>query len=302
MVTIPPYLNPGDTIGIVCPAGFMPFEKALICIETLKAWGFNVVPGKTLGNQYHYFSGTDEQRRDDLQQMLDDDNIDAILCARGGYGTGRIIDKLDFSKFIQHPKWVIGFSDITVLHCHLFSNYKIASMHGPMAAAFDDGGFKNQYIQSLQAALSGEKADYKTEGNILDQPGKAKGILVGGNLSLLVNLIGTPSDIQTKNKILFIEEVSEYIYSVDRMMYQLKRSGKLEHLKGLIIGGFSDMKDTTLPFGQSVQQAVKDLVKDYKYPVCFDFPISHEKQNFAVKVGIKYKLNVAENLVELREL
>jgi len=302
MVTIPPYLNPGDTIGIVCPAGFMPFEKALICIETLKAWGFNVVPGKTLGNQYHYFSGTDEQRRDDLQQMLDDENIDAILCARGGYGTGRIIDKLDFSKFIQHPKWVIGFSDITVLHCHLFSNYKIASMHGPMAAAFDDGGFKNQYIQSLQAALSGEKADYKTEGNILDQPGKAKGILVGGNLSLLVNLIGTPSDIQTKNKILFIEEVSEYIYSVDRMMYQLKRSGKLEHLKGLIIGGFSDMKDTTLPFGQSVQQAVKDLVKDYKYPVCFDFPISHEKQNFAVKVGIKYKLNVAENLVELREL
>ena len=302
MVTIPPYLNPGDTIGIVCPAGFMPFEKALICIETLKAWGFNVVPGKTLGNQYHYFSGTDEQRRDDLQQMLDDDNIDAILCARGGYGTGRIIDKLDFSKFIQHPKWVIGFSDITVLHCHLFSNYQIASMHGPMAAAFDDGGFKNQYIQSLHAALSGEKADYKTEGNILDQPGKAKGILVGGNLSLLVNLIGTPSDIQTKNKILFIEEVSEYIYSVDRMMYQLKRSGKLEHLKGLIIGGFSDMKDTTLPFGQSVQQAVKDLVKDYKYPVCFDFPISHEKQNFAVKVGIKYKLNVAENLVELREL
>ena len=302
MIIIPRYLNPGDTIGIVCPAGFMPFEKALTCIETLKAWGFNVVPGKTLGNQYHYFSGTDEQRRDDLQQMLDDENIDAILCARGGYGTGRIIDKLDFSKFIQHPKWVIGFSDITVLHCHLFSNYQIASMHGPMAAAFDDGGFKNKYIQSLHEALSGKKADYKTGGNVLDQPGKAKAILVGGNLSLLVNLIGTPSDIQTKNKILFIEEVSEYIYSVDRMMYQLKRSGKLEHLKGLIIGGFSDMKDTTLPFGQSVQQAVKDLVKDYKYPVCFDFPISHEKQNFAVKVGIKYKLNVAENLVELREL
>lgn len=301
MIIIPRYLNPGDTIGIVCPAGFMPFEKALTCIETLKAWGFNVVHGKTLGNQYHYFSGTDEQRRDDLQQMLDDENIDAILCARGGYGTGRIIDKLDFSKFMQHPKWVIGFSDITVLHCHLFSNYKIASMHGPMAAAFDDGGFKNQYIQSLHAALSGKKADYKTEGNVLDQPGKAKGILVGGNLSLLVNLIGTASDIQTKNKILFIEEVSEYIYSVDRMMYQLKRSGKLEHLKGLIIGGFSDMKDTTLPFGQSVQQAVKDLVKDYKYPVCFDFPISHEKQNFAVKVGVKYKLNVGKNLVELQE-
>jgi muramoyltetrapeptide carboxypeptidase len=302
MVTIPPYLNPGDTIGIVCPAGFMPFEKALACIETLKAWGFRVVPGKTLGNQYHYFSGTDEQRCDDLQQMLDDENIDAILCGRGGYGTGRIIDKLDFSKFVKRPKWVIGFSDITVLHCHLFSNYKIASMHGPMAAAFNDGGFQNEYIQSLHEALLGKKADYKTVGNVLDQPGKAKGILVGGNLSLLVNLIGTPSDIQTKNKILFVEEVGEYIYAVDRMMYQLKRSGKLENLKGLIIGGFSDMKDTTLPFGQTVQEAIKDLVKDYKYPVCFDFPISHEKQNFAVKVGIKYKLNVAKNLVELKEL
>jgi muramoyltetrapeptide carboxypeptidase len=302
MVTIPPYLKPGDTIGIVCPAGFMPFEKALTCIEALKVWGFNVVPGKTLGNQYHYFSGTDEQRRDDLQQMLDDENIDAILCARGGYGTVRIIDKLDFSKFIQHPKWVIGFSDITVLHCHLFSNYKIASMHGPMAAAFDEYGLENKYIQSLHEALLGKKADYKTEGSVLDQSGKAKGILVGGNLSLLVNLIGTPSDIQTKNKILFIEEIGEYIYSVDRMMYQLKRSGKVDHLKGLIIGGFSDMKDTTLPFGQSVQQAVKDLVKDYRYPVCFDFPISHEKQNFAVKVGLKYKLNVSKNLVELQEL
>jgi muramoyltetrapeptide carboxypeptidase len=302
MATIPPYLHPGDTIGIVCPAGFMPFEKAVACIQTLTTWGFNVVPGKTLGNQFHYFSGSDEQRRDDLQQMLDDENIDAILCGRGGYGTGRIIDKVDFSKFVKRPKWVIGFSDITVLHCHLFSNYKIASMHGPMAAAFNDGESENEYIQSLHDALLGKKADYKTTGNILDQPGKAKGILIGGNLSLLVNLIGTPSDIQTKNRILFIEEVGEYIYAVDRMMYQLKRSRKLENLSGLVIGGFSEIKDTTLPFGQTVQEAIKGLVKDYKYPVCFDFPVSHEKQNFAVKVGVKYKLNVAENLVELKEL
>ena len=270
----------------------MPFEKAQVCIETLTAWGFKVIPGKTLGNQFNYFSGTDEERCNDLQQMLDDKNIDAILCGRGGYGTGRIIDLLDFSKFIKHPKWIIGFSDITVLHCHLFSNYKIASLHAPMAAAFNDGEFKNQYIESLHSALLGEKADYKTEGNILDQSGKANGVLVGGNLSLLVNLIGTASDIKTKNKILFIEEVSEYIYSVDRMIYQLKRSGKLDNLKGLIIGRFSEMKDTTIPFGQTAEEAIKEMVKDYDFPVCFGFPVSHEKENYALKIGVKYKFKV----------
>lgn len=302
MAIIPPYLKPGDTIGIVCPAGYMPFEKAKTCIETLIGWGFKVVPGKTLGNQFHYFSGTDKERWKDLQNMLDDENIDAVLCGRGGYGTGRIIDKLDFSKFKNHPKWIIGFSDITVLHCHLFSNFKIASMHAPMAAAFNDGEFKNQYIQSLHDALLGKKADYKTVGNILDQRGKAKGILVGGNLSLLANVIGTSSDIQTKNKILFIEEIGEYIYSVDRMMYQLKRSGKFDHLKGLIIGRFSDMKDTTIPFGQTVEDVIKDLVKGYDYPVCFGFPVSHDKENYALKVGLKYKFKVGKNLVELKEI
>jgi len=302
MTIIPPYLKPGDTIGIVCPAGYMPFEKAQTCIETLTDWGFKVVPGKTLGNQYHYFSGTDEERWKDIQHMLDDENIDAILCGRGGYGTGRIIDKLDFSKFKTNPKWIVGFSDITVLHCHLFSNFKIASLHAPMAAAFNDGEFKNQYIQSLHNAMLGKKADYKTEGNILNQPGKAKGILVGGNLSLLVNVISTASDIKTKNKILFIEEVGEYIYSVDRMMYQLKRSGKLEDLNGLIIGRFSDMKDTTIPFGQTVEDAIRGLVKDYNYPVCFGFPVSHDKENYALKVGVKYKLKVEKELVELKEI
>ena len=302
MTKIPPYLKPGDTIGIVCPAGYMPFEKAKTCIETLTDWGFKVITGKTLGHQFHYFSGTDEERCNDLQTMMDDKNIDAILCGRGGYGTGRIIDKLDFSKFIKHPKWIIGFSDITILHSHLFSNYKIASLHAPMAAAFNDGEFKNQYIQSLHDALLGKRADYKTEGNILNQDGKSKGILIGGNLSLLVNIIGTSSDIKTKNKILFVEEVGEYIYGVDRMMYQLKRSGKLKNLKGLIIGKFSDMKDTTVPFGQTVEDAIKDLVKDYDYPICFGFPISHDKENYALKVGVKYKLNVEKGLVELKEI
>ncbi|MGN6193782.1 MAG: S66 peptidase family protein [Ginsengibacter sp.] len=302
MTIIPPYLNPGDTIGIVCPAGYMPFEKAQTCVETLTAWGLKVITGKTLGNQFNYFSGTDKERLHDLQHMIDDKNIDAVLCGRGGYGTGRIIDKLDFSKFIRHPKWIVGFSDITILESHLFSNYKIASLHAPMAAAFNDGEFKNQYIQSLHDALIGKKAHYKTEGDMLDQYGSAKGILVGGNLSLLVSAIGTSSDIKTKNKILFIEEVGEYIYGVDRMMYQLKRSGKLDELKGLIIGRFSDMKDTTIPFGKSVEEVIKDLVKDYDYPICFRFPVSHDKENYALKVGIKYKLKVEKDLVELKEM
>ncbi|HEU5054692.1 MAG TPA: LD-carboxypeptidase [Hanamia sp.] len=302
MTIIPPYLKPGDTIGIVCPAGYLPLEKAQTCIETLTEWGFKVKIGKTLGNQFHYFSGTDEERTQDLQQMLDDKNIDAILCGRGGYGTGRIIDRLDFSKFAKHPKWIIGFSDITVLHNHLFSNFKIASLHAPMAAAFNDGEAKNKYIESLHAALLGEKADYITSGHPFDHEGKAKGILVGGNLSLLVNLIGTRSAIKTKNRILFIEEVGEYIYAADRMMYQLKRSRMLEDLKGLIIGKFSEMKDATNPFGQTIEEAIKDLVKDYDFPVCFDFPVSHEKENYALKIGIKYKLNVQKGKVELKEV
>lgn len=302
MTIIPPYLKEGDTIGIVCPAGFMPFEKAETCIETLSDWGFKVILGKTLGHQFNYFSGTDEERLADLQRMMDDKKIDAILCGRGGYGTGRIIDQLDFSEFVKRPKWIIGFSDITLLHCHLFSNYNIASLHAPMAAAFNDGEFKNQYVESLHAALLGNKTDYKCQPHLFNQPGKATGILVGGNLSLLVNAIGTSSDIKTKNKILFIEEIGEYIYGVDRMMYQLKRSGKLHGLKGLILGAFSEMKDTTIPFGKTVEEVVKDLISEYDYPVCFGFPVGHDKENYALKIGGKYSLNIEKPFVEMKEV
>jgi muramoyltetrapeptide carboxypeptidase len=208
---------------------------------------------------------------------------------------------LDFKKFKEHPKWIIGFSDITVIQSHLFSNYKIASLHAPMAAAFNDDEFKNPYVQSLRDALMGKKADYRVEANAFNQKGKATGNLVGGNLSLLAHLIGTPSDIKTKNKILFIEDVGEYIYNIDRMMYQLKRSGKLDHLKGLIVGRFSDMKDTTTPFGQTTEAVIKELVKEYDYPVCFGFPVSHDKENYALKIGAKYKLNVSTTSVELKE-
>lgn len=280
----------------------MPFEKALIAIETFTEWGFRVVPGNTLGSRFNYFSGTDEERLTDLQQMMDDDNIKAIFCARGGYGMGRIIDRINFKKFKKNPKWIIGFSDITVLQSHLFSVYKIASLHAPMAAAFNDGECNNQYIQSLHDALTGQKAKYITTGNEFNKKGKTSGILVGGNLSLLAHLVGTPSDIKTKDKILFIEDVGEYIYNVDRMMYQLKRSGKLDELSGLIVGKFTEVKDTTTPFGQTTEEVIRSVVKEYDYPVCFDFPVSHTKENYALKIGADYKLSVSVNLVELKEL
>jgi muramoyltetrapeptide carboxypeptidase len=302
-VIIPPYLQKGDTIGLVCPAGFMLLEKVQTAIETLQQWGFKIKVGKTIGGgSQNYFSGTDEERLHDLQQMMDDKNIKAILCARGGYGMGRIIDDLDFKNFKKHPKWIIGFSDITVLHSHLFSNYKIASLHAPMAAAFNEEGYKDKYVQSLYRALVGTEANYKCEAHEFNKTGLAEGRLIGGNLSLLAHLVGTPSDINTKNKILFIEDIGEYVYNIDRMMYQLKRSGKLKHLAGLMVGKFSDMKDTERPFGQTAEEVIRDVIKEYDYPVCFNFPVSHEKENYALKVGMKYELNISAQNISLKEI
>lgn len=293
---IPPYLKKGDTIGILCPSGFMPYEKAQTAINILQQWGFKVKTGFTLGNQNNYFSGTDEERLNDLQTMMDDDSINAIMCARGGYGMGRIIDKISFKKFKKKPKWIIGYSDITVLQLHIFTNYKIASLHAPMAAAFNDDGFKNEFVQSLHDALVGKKAKYNCASHPFNKQGKTEGRLVGGNLSLLVHLIGTSSNINTKNEILFIEDVGEYIYNVDRMLYQLKRSGHLENLAGLVVGRFTDIKDTTTPFGKTTEEVIRDIVKEYDYPVCFNFPVSHEKENYALKIGVKYKMTVGEKI------
>jgi muramoyltetrapeptide carboxypeptidase len=303
MIKIPPYLKKGDTIAITCPAGYMAAEKAQTCITVLQQWGFRVVVGKTLGSSsVNYFSATDADRRNELQAMLDDKTINAILCGRGGYGVGRIIDELDFTKFKRKPKWLIGFSDITVLHSHIYTNLKIATLHAPMAAAFNDDGFKNEFVQSLQKALAGKKAKYTCAPHVFNKQGTASGELVGGNLSLLAHLTGTPSDINTKNKILFIEDIGEQIYNIDRMLYQLKRSGKLNKLAGLVIGGFTDMKDTDRPFGKTVQEVIQQIVEDYNYPVCFNFSVSHQKENYALKVGVKYQLAVSNKQTKLFEI
>jgi muramoyltetrapeptide carboxypeptidase len=302
MIATPPYLEKDNVIGIVCPSGYMPVEKASECIRVLnEEWGFRTKIGKTLGSEFNYFSGTDDERLNDFQQMLDDDEVKAILCARGGYGLSRIIDKINFKKFKKQPKWIIGYSDVTILHSHLYSNYYISSIHAPMAAAFNEAGYINRFVQSLKNALEGKKLKYPCESHEFNKKGEAIGELIGGNLTLLAHLIGTDSDIKTRGRILFLEDIGEYLYNIDRMMYQLKRSGKLSRLAGLVIGGFIDNKDTERPFGQTVYEIIYDAVKEYDYPVCFGFPVSHGKENYALKIGVGYKLKVGKTKIILEE-
>jgi len=302
MIRIPPYLQKGDTIGIVCPGGAMPVEKVSECIRVInEEWGFKTKVGKTVGNEYHYFSGTDQERLDDFQQMMDDDEVKAVLCARGGYGMSRIIDRIDFKKFKEQPKWIIGYSDITLLHSHLYSNYYVSSIHAPMAGAFNNDEYKNEYVLSLKNVLEGKKIKYQILPHEFNRKGEGIAELVGGNLTLLTHIAGTDSDIKTKGRILFIEDVGEYLYNIDRMMLQLKRSGKLAKLAGLIVGGFTDMKDTESPLGQNAYEIIREIVKEYSYPVCYGFPVSHKKENYALKIGIGYKLKVAKSKVILEE-
>lgn len=301
-MTVPPYLKRGDTIAICCPAGYITAEKITNCIITLKQQEYKVIVGENAGsNSDNYFSGTDEERINEFQRFLDDKKINAILCARGGYGISRIIDKLCFKKFLKRPKWIIGFSDVTVLHSYLYTNHKIISLHASMAAAFN-GAAENDNVKTMLAALTGKKTVYDIDADISNKIGTAKGKLVGGNLSLFTNGIGTSSDVNTKNCILFLEDLDEQLYHIDRMFVQLKRSGKLKKLAGLIIGGFTDLKNTDRPFGKTIYDIVLELVAQYDYPVCFNFPVSHGENNLALKHGMKHQFIVKEEGVSLIEL
>ncbi len=302
MIRVPAPLKKGDTIGIVCPAGYMPAKNAAVCINTLQQWGFHVKVGKTLGHQHHYFSGTDAERLADLQQMLDDASVKAILFGRGGYGVSRIIDQVDWTKFKKQPKWIIGYSDITVLHAELYTKLKTASLHSPMAGAFNDRGVDTPFVQALKPALLGKAYRYVAEAHAFNQAGQATGELVGGNLSLVAHLVGSKSAFKTKGKILFLEDVGEYLYNIDRMLIQLKRAGMLDGLAALIIGGFSDMKDTTTPFGQTIFEIIRDQVKEYAYPICFDFPVSHTERNYPLCVGVQHSISITKKQVVLKRL
>ena len=293
-LTYPQPLKPGDTIAIVCPAGFMPAEKAAACIRTLKKWGYKVIKGKTVGGRSkNYFSGTDAERLADLQEMLDNPSVKAILFGRGGYGTTRILDQIDWKRFLKKPKWVIGFSDITVLHGYMHQQLHVASIHGPMSGAFNEDNGINRYTLSLKDALEGKPVQFMAKPHPLNQTGKVRGTLIGGNLCLMAHCIGTNAAYDTRGKILFLEDIGEQLYNIDRMMLQLKRAGKLEKLKGLIVGGFSDCKDTERPFGKSAYDIIAEHVREYKYPKAFGFPISHEKENLAVVIGQQYTLDIS---------
>lgn len=305
--SVPSYLQPGDTVGITSPAGNVTLEDLQPAVQQLKEWGFTVRIGKAPGQKENTYGGSDEVRLQDLQDMLDDSSVKAILCARGGYGVVRIIDLLNFSGFKKNPKWIIGFSDITVLLSHVFTNFGIASIHAKMATSFPKLRYAAEpsqidSIESIRKCLSGEKIKYEILSHSENKKGKTNGILVGGNVKVLENLAGTRSDLLTRNHILFLEDTGEYLYNIDRMFWNLKRTGKLDHLKGLIIGGFKVKPDDAgEEFNKTIQDIVLEKIKDCTYPVCFDFPVGHQKANYALKIGVSYQLSVADITV-LQEL
>ncbi len=295
-------------IGITSPAGYILREGIIPATTLLQQWGFKIRVGYTIGKKDFTYGGTDEERLQDFQSMLDDPQIKAIMCARGGYGAVRIIDKINWSRFKAYPKWIIGFSDITVLHSHLNRQWNIATLHSKACNSFPDvwaeaPDVQKDTILSIQRALMGERMNYTAPFNGYNRTGTATGVLTGGNLKTIESLAGSASDINTEGKILFVEDTGEYLYSIDRMFWNLKRSGKLSKLAGLIIGGIKIKQEAPDEyFGKTVYEIVAEKVKEYSYPVCFDFPVGHQIDNFALKCGMRHQLKVAEDGTVLNDV
>jgi muramoyltetrapeptide carboxypeptidase len=287
MIT-PPYLKKGDTIAIVATARKNIDDNLKPAISWLKNWGIEVVIGSTIGLDNNQLAGTDEQRAADFQAQLDNPNIKAIWCVRGGYGTVRMIDLLDFTKFKQSPKWIVGFSDVTVLHSHL-NTMGYQSIHGIMPVS---SKASEEAKETLRKALFGEHLEYTVPCENMNRFGTAKGELVGGNLSILYSLFGSPSAIDCSDKILFIEDLDEYLYHIDRMMMNLKRNGCLESLKGIIVGGMTKMKDNDIPWGKDALEIIDDVTKKYNIPVIYNFPAGHMADNRALIFGKQVSMQV----------
>lgn len=292
----PPSLQKGDKVAIVALASKLNPDDIQPAIQYMQDnWGVEVVIGESVGASYFGFAGTDEVRAGDFQKMLDDTSIKAIFSARGGYGSSRLINTIDFTIFKQHPKWVIGFSDITAVHSHIQS-LGFQSLHAPMPKTF----MKDDYsLETLKAFLFGRNQRYEISGDDLDKSGTAEGQITGGNLCLLAHLIGSPSDISWDGKILFIEDVSEYLYNIDRMMIQLKRAGKLRNLKGLIAGSFTDSKENDEPFGKTPYEIIAEHVAEYDYPVAYGLPAGHYIANWAIPCGrvVRLEVNASESVL-----
>ncbi len=301
MIT-PPFLKEGDTIAIAAPARKISAEELQPAIRTFESWGFKVLLPDTIYNTENQFAGSDAIRAAQFQQLLDDSNVKAIMCARGGYGIVRIIDKLDFTAFTAVPKWIIGYSDVTILHSHIQQNLGIETLHASMPLNFATNGMSaEEQADCLEATskikdiLTGSTADYNVSASTFNHKGQARGILTGGNLSILYSLTGSSSDADTEGKILFIEDIDEYLYHIDRMMLSLKRSGKLDNLAGLVVGGFTGMRDNNVPFGRQAYEIITEAVKDYHYPVIFDFPAGHIARNMPLIMGREAMMEVTDN-------
>lgn len=290
------YLKAGDRVALAAPARKVSPEEMQPAIEALRSWGLEVEVPEGLFASEHQFAGSDSHRAALLQRQLDDPGIKAIICCRGGYGTVRIIDRLDFARFAEHPKWIVGFSDVTVLHSHIHRTLGLPTLHATMPASGDwtpDGETWKPAVQSLHDTLFGTPLCHEWAAHPLNHGGRASAPVVGGNLSILYSLCGSASALDTRGKILLIEDLDEYLYHIDRMMQNLKRCGMLDGLAGLIVGGLSDMHDNTVPFGQTAEEIVADAVAGHDYPVAFGAPFGHlGDNNLALTLGIKYNLEV----------
>lgn len=293
-------IQPGSTIRIVSPAGKIEEKHVMPAVHWLEAQGYTVKLGNHVFAQHYQFAGTDEQRAADVQEALDDPDCDAIICSRGGYGTVRIIERLNFTQFLKNPKWLVGFSDITILHSCLH-NLGVPTLHGVMPRYFfDEKGEPREDLTSMMQLVKGGGISYSVSATEFDRQGTASGQLVGGNLSIVNSLHGTKFDIDTDGKILFLEDIDEFLYHTDRMFHQLKLSGELDNLAGLILGDFTDMKDNESPFGQSVHEIISNVVKDFDYPVCYGFSAGHHKKNLALAFGREWEIEVNKNRTVLR--
>ena len=298
-MNLPDYLSKNDKVAIVATARKASKEDLKPAIELLKKWELQPVIGSSIGLEDHQFAGSDKQRAQDFQQQLNDPEIKAIWCAKGGYGTVRILDRIDFSAFKKNPKWIIGYSDVTALHSHI-NNFRISSLHAQMCLGVETKSEASR--ETLRKILFGEELNYQFPCSKLNKSGTAEGELVGGNLSVLYSLCGSNSAINTKGKILFLEDLDEYLYHIDRMMQNLKRNGILQHLAGLVIGGMSNMNDNTIPFGKTAEEIIAETVAEYDYPIAFNFPAGHIEDNQALIFGRNIKLKVTDRGSKLNYL
>ncbi|MFB6258043.1 MAG: LD-carboxypeptidase [Flavobacteriales bacterium] len=290
---IPPLLRTGDRVALISTARKVTREEVAPAIQVLEGWGLKVQEGKHLFSEDRQFAGTVEERQEDLQWALDDPKVRAVLCARGGYGTVQILDGLKFDTFIQDPKWIIGYSDVTVLHAHIHRHFEVPTLHASMAANFEKD--RPEALDSLHRALFKELDNYGFQGKAeFDRQGKAQGTLIGGNLSVLYSLTGTDSIFDPGGKILFIEDLDEYLYHVDRMMQNLRKSGILSNIEGLLVGGLTEMNDNKVPYGKSATEIVADAVKDLDIPVAYGFPAGHLPEQRALYFGVPVELRVGE--------